>query len=117
MVNSRRILTISLAIFAFAAVAQSSSQQSEEAAEAHPENMTEGAHGEERRCKSEEVEEGEFESSVVLAKVEFERVETIFVVLVFIMIVVLAKMSESLVYSFINWCRSCCLIDCMCGSF
>ena len=36
----------------------------------------------------------EFDSSVHLARVEFERVETIFVVLVFIMVVVVAKMCK-----------------------
>ena len=39
-------------------------------------------------------EEREFDSDIRLARVEFERVETIFVILVFIMVVVLAKMSK-----------------------
>ena len=39
-------------------------------------------------------EHEEFDSSVHLARVEFERVETIFVILVFIMVVVVAKMCK-----------------------
>lgn len=41
-----------------------------------------------------EEEEREFDSSVHIARVEFHRVETIFIILAFIMVVVLAKMRE-----------------------
>lgn len=41
-----------------------------------------------------EEEEREFDSSVQIARVEFHRVETIFIILAFIMVVVLAKMRE-----------------------
>lgn len=41
-----------------------------------------------------EEEEREFDSTVYIARLEFRRVETIFTILVFIMVVVLAKMGE-----------------------
>ena len=44
--------------------------------------------------EEEEGEEEEFDSTVYLARFEFHRVETIFTVLVFIMVVVMAKMGE-----------------------
>ena len=50
-------------------------------------------HEEEDKCRKHH-EEGEFDSSVRIARFEFERVETIFIILVFIMVVVLAKMGE-----------------------
>ena len=49
-------------------------------------------------CTEEDVrggeEEKEFDSEVHIARLEFERVETIFTILVFIMVVVLAKMGK-----------------------
>ena len=61
-----------------------------------------GATGEDHAATEEHAKEGsecedeehQFDSQVRLARVEFERVETIFVVLVFIMVVVLAKMCK-----------------------
>lgn len=53
----------------------------------------------------EEEEEEEFDSTVYLARFEFHRVETIFTVLVFIMVVVMAKMSE-----FHGWKGLCVLV-------
>lgn len=47
---------------------------------------------EEEECK-EEVERA-FDSTVRIARLEFHRVETIFIILMFIMVVVLAKMCE-----------------------
>ena len=41
-----------------------------------------------------ELEEGSFASEVHVAKLEFERVEVVFVVSVFIMVVVLAKLGK-----------------------
>lgn len=55
----------------------------------HLENSTE-AHTTEAKCHGEDGRE--FNSDVKVARFEFERVETIFVILVFIMVVVLAKM-------------------------
>jgi len=60
---------------------------------------TEGSHSEveakhEENSKCGDVEHEEFDSQVRLARVEFRRVETIFVVLMFIMVVVLAKMCK-----------------------
>lgn len=52
---------------------------------------TEKPHGEESNCAP---EHQEFDSSVRLARVEFERVQTIFVILVFIIVVVVAKMCK-----------------------
>lgn len=46
-----------------------------------------------------EEEEREFDSTVYLARLEFHRVETIFTILVFIMVVVLAKMGELRVWN------------------
>lgn len=40
------------------------------------------------------VEEAEFDSTIRVAKFEFNRVETIFIILVFIIVVVLAKMGK-----------------------
>jgi hypothetical protein len=47
-------------------------------------------------CTEEDMgeEEEEFDSAVHIARLEFHRVETIFTILVFIMVVVLAKMGE-----------------------
>ena len=40
-------------------------------------------------------EEGEFESEVYIARLEFGRLQTIFIVAMFIIIVVIAKMGKS----------------------
>lgn len=59
-------------------------------------NSSEESHGEEKdRCEArEEREEVMFDSTVRVARFEFHRVQTIFIILVFIMVVVLAKMGK-----------------------
>ena len=53
-------------------------------------SMEEPGHGTEGKCNVHEP----FNSNVHIAKFEFERVQTLFVVTVFIMVVVLAKMGK-----------------------
>ena len=54
---------------------------------------TEGSH-EEEPGECEEESETEFDSTVRVARFEFHRVQTIFIILVFIIVVVLAKMGK-----------------------
>ncbi len=73
-----------------------------------------------------ELEEGDFESDVHVAKLEFERVETVLVVSLFIMAVVLAKLGEARANGFhacavqvqrTSLCSDCtethCSVDCL----
>ena len=134
MVKLRKTLSVCVAIFVFALLTQYSIQQTEKTTEVryvntsddisentmelHVKNAIEpdventmepDVENIEHNSKCGEKEERAFKSDIDLAKVEFERVETIFVILVFIMIVVLAKMSKS-----IGWCTQLsCLVDCI----
>ena len=57
-------------------------------------NSSDESHEEEEKDRCEAREEVMFDSTVRVARFEFHRVQTIFIILVFIMVVVLAKMGK-----------------------
>ncbi len=87
------VLALCLLLALLTPVASQSGENSTAVTEEREENSTEDSHHEEVEDKCEE-EEVEFDSTVRIARFEFHRVETIFIILVFIMVVVLAKMGK-----------------------